>query len=357
VVRSSSIPERGTPANVAVLDSLPATQEGQASSLIITGDDVDLFNVSKGLLEPISGAPFKLEKEIQELVEANLESLFNLEFVTSEFTCDAFRLDTLAFDASSNSFVIVEYKRGQSYSVVDQGYSYLSTMLNNKAEFILEYNERAGNQLKKNDVNWSSSRVIFVAPSFNSYQKNSINFSDVPFELWEIRRFEGNLIAFEQHSATSKESISNVTGGAKDSVITKVSTEVKVVAEKEHAAKLGEHVVPIWEDLRERLEGYSGTSFRTTKSYVSWTLGSKAICYIIFRKKELVIEIPRGNINSDGKHSKNFFNIDDPKCLLKEKLWNWKSGASGHMYEFRLSSAPALDYAVYLLEQKYKSLG
>ena len=41
----------------------------------------------------------------------------------------------------TNSFVIIEYKKGSSYSVVDQGYTYLSTMLNNKSDFVLEYNE------------------------------------------------------------------------------------------------------------------------------------------------------------------------------------------------------------------------
>ena len=59
----------------------------------------------------------------------------------SEFTLHNFRIDTLAFDEESKSFVIIEYKKDKSFSVVDQGYAYLSLMLNNKADFILEYNE------------------------------------------------------------------------------------------------------------------------------------------------------------------------------------------------------------------------
>ena len=38
-------------------------------------------------------------------------------------------------------------------------------------------------------------KVIFISPSFNSYQKNSVNFQDVPFELWEITRYENNNIS------------------------------------------------------------------------------------------------------------------------------------------------------------------
>ena len=65
-----------------------------------------------------------------------METLFGLELVTSEFTLGKFRLDSLCFDFENNAFVIVEYKKGSSYSVIDQGYSYLSLMLNNKADFV-----------------------------------------------------------------------------------------------------------------------------------------------------------------------------------------------------------------------------
>ena len=46
----------------------------------------------------------------------------------------------------------IEYKKGNSYSVIDQGYSYLSILLNNKADFILEYNETQSENLKKTDI-------------------------------------------------------------------------------------------------------------------------------------------------------------------------------------------------------------
>ena len=49
-------------------------------------------------------------------------------------------------------------------------------MLNNKSDFILEYNERLNQSLRRDDVDWSASRVIFVSLSFNAYQKNSVTF-------------------------------------------------------------------------------------------------------------------------------------------------------------------------------------
>jgi len=106
-----------------------------------------LFNSNSKLeiLNQIKEIPFQLERQIQHLVEANLNKLLGLEFVKSEFTISGsvqrLRIDTLAFDRKNKAFVIIEYKQDKNFSVVDQGYAYLSAMLNNKADFILEYNE------------------------------------------------------------------------------------------------------------------------------------------------------------------------------------------------------------------------
>ncbi len=84
---------------------------------------------------------FPSEREVQRMTEANLQDLFNLDFVKSEFELNYLRIDTLAFDKESAAFVIIEYKKDRNFSVVDQGVAYLNLMLNHKADFILEYNE------------------------------------------------------------------------------------------------------------------------------------------------------------------------------------------------------------------------
>ena len=111
---------------------------------------MDLYNLKNNTLEPVDRESFSLEKDIQVLIENNVETLFNLEFISTEFTIGDFRLDSLCFDNETNSFVIIEYKKGSSYSVIDQGYSYMSVMLNNKSDFVLEYIEKTGKSLKKN---------------------------------------------------------------------------------------------------------------------------------------------------------------------------------------------------------------
>ena len=44
-----------------------------------------LFNITNDKLKSISTNPFKLEKDIQTLIEKNIDVLFNLQFVKSEF--------------------------------------------------------------------------------------------------------------------------------------------------------------------------------------------------------------------------------------------------------------------------------
>jgi len=102
---------------------------------------MQLFNIKHDKLNSIDEQPFKLEKDIQNLFEKNLQTISNLKFVKSEFAVKDYRIDTLAYDTEANAFVIIEYKKGSNLSVIDQGVTYLNLMLEYKANFIIEYNE------------------------------------------------------------------------------------------------------------------------------------------------------------------------------------------------------------------------
>lgn len=114
-----------------------------------------LFKIDGGKVFSVSTSIFKLEKDIQSLVEKNLLEIFNIEFVKTELSIKSFRIDTLGFDSENKSFVIIEYKKDRNFSIIDQGYTYMSLLLNNKADFVLEYNENRNTQIKRDDVDWS----------------------------------------------------------------------------------------------------------------------------------------------------------------------------------------------------------
>ena len=77
---------------------------------------MEIYLNKKQELSSVRTKPFRLEKDIQNLVESNLQTLFKLDLVKSEFSINNYRLDSLCFDIESKSFVIIEYKKDKNYS-------------------------------------------------------------------------------------------------------------------------------------------------------------------------------------------------------------------------------------------------
>ena len=177
--------------------------------------------------------PFKLEKEIQILFEKNLNELMGLEMVKSEFIIKGKRIDTLGYDPQSKAFVIIGYKRDKNVSVVDQGFTYLSLMLENKADFVLTYNETLNKSIHSSSIDWSQTRVAFVSTSFTENQRLATNFKDIAIELWEVKRYDNDLISVSPIKKTkSAESIKPL--AQQNRVIKAVTDEIKVYTEEDH---------------------------------------------------------------------------------------------------------------------------
>lgn len=250
-------------------------------------------------LESVRVKPFRYEKDIQNIVEKNLTQVFDLEFVCSEMTIKNFRVDTLCYDKSNKSFVIIEYKKGKSYSVIDQGYSYLSLMLNNKSDFILEYNENKSGNLKRGNIDWTQSKVLFISPNFSTYQKESINFRDLPIELYEIKRFSNNSIIINQIKGEGSESVSKLSKGK--GVIGKVSKEVKVYSEEDIVSFGEKEIQSLYYSLRSSILELDDVDILPRKKYIGF-VRDRNICSIFVQKKKikLWINMKKGELN-DGQ--------------------------------------------------------
>lgn len=230
-----------------------------------------------GKLKPSQEKNFDLEKDLQKLTEENLETIFGLKFVSGslnkEFSVKVqeqdFYIDTLAFNEAESSFVIIEYKKDRNFSVIDQGFSYLAAMLNNKAEFVLELNRRLNKFLDKDGIDWEQSRLIFISPKFTNYQMNAINFKDLPFSLYEVTAYEDNIVEFDPVKAfRTSESILTFT---KNKIVSDVVKEVKVYA-------LSDLLPDDWEESRLLLFEFErqlmrlmpNTRVKYTKKYVAY---------------------------------------------------------------------------------------
>lgn len=299
-----------------------------------------LFKLTNKQLEAIKESPFKLEKDIQVVVEANLGSLFGLQFVRSEFQLSSLRIDTLAFDKDAKSFVIIEYKKDRNFSVVDQGMSYLGLMLNNKAEFILEYNEKCNASLRRDNIDWSQSKVIFVSPSFTTFQLEAINFKDLPIELWEVRRYSNNTVRFDQHRpASATATIKTIS--RKSDVAETISREVKTYSEEGHLKIAEPFTAELYARFKELVLSISPEIFvKPMKKYIALRAKTN-ITDVVILKKSLKIFI---NL-SKGK-------LDDPKKLARDisEVGHWGNGD----YQIQVSSDDELEYIISLVRQSYK---
>ena len=300
-----------------------------------------IYKLDDSTLSYVDEKPFKLEKDIQNLCEQNLESLLGLELVRSEFTVGNYRIDSLAYDNVQNSFVIIEYNRSDSRSVVDQGYAYLSTMLNNKADFVLEYNESRKIPLRKTDIEWSQSRVVFIAPSFNAYQKEAINFKDLPIQLWEIKRYANNVVSFAQiNPINSTESINTIKRDNKE--IEKVSSEIKVYSEDTHLEGKSQELIELYDNLKSYILNLGdNVIIRPTKMYIGF-ITKNNFCDIIIQKSriKLWLNIPYNNLN-------------DPMNLARDVS---KIGTQGNGdCEISLHNSENLEYIIGLIKQSYNN--
>jgi len=297
-----------------------------------------IYNIKNNNLFLIKKVDFKNERELQKLTENNLEELFNLKFLASEFQVDNLRIDTLAYSEETNSFVIIEYKNTKNYSVIDQGYSYLSLLLNNKAEFVLKYNQVLNKNSGKEDFDFTQTRVMFIAPTYTTYQLKSVEFSDIAFELWKVSKYSNNTVLFDKvNNDNVTASISQVanTGEVKQNV----NKEIKKYTEEDLFENKPSEIVNLYQNLKELiLLDFDDIEIVITKLYMVFKVNKKIIVSVVLLNKSLKTYINAKRLN-DYKNS----------CKDVSNLGHWGVGD----WELKLNSDDDFDYFMELFKQAY----
>ncbi|WP_245907012.1 DUF5655 domain-containing protein [Reichenbachiella versicolor] len=297
-----------------------------------------IYANKNGTIAQIKEKPFKLEKEIQQLFESNLNTIMGLELVKSEFSIKNKRIDSLAYDAQNKAFIIIEYKRDKNISVVDQGFTYLSLMLENKADFIVEYNESLKKQLKRDEVDWSQTRVVFVSTSFTENQKLATNFKDIAIELWEVKRFENDTVSITPiKKSKSAESIKPLTQQNKE--LKAVQDEIKVYTEEDHLIKPTEEIKELYELVRNRILTLADDiEVIPQKMYIAFRKDKKNFCYLHLQKKNIKIWL-------NAKWSE----INEPKGIANDVSNKGHYGYGD--YEIDIKDDSQLEYILSLIKE------
>lgn len=296
-----------------------------------------LYAHQSGKLREVKEKPLKLEKDIQKIFENNLVDIMGIEFVKREFTIKNKRIDTLAFDTQARAFIIIEYKRDKNMSVVDQGFSYLSLMLENKAEFIIEYNESKTGKLKRDDVDWSQTRVAFVSTNFTENQILATNFNDIAIELWEVKHFDNDTILINPiKKSKSAESIKPL--AQRNKKLQQITSQIKVYNEQDHLSFAGDYIKDLYGKYKSAIlnlaEDIEVVPKKTTVAFKK----RKSITDVIVQKKALkfVINVKMGQ-------------LDDPKRLAVDlqSTGHWGNGD----YQVQVSDDRNLEYIMSLIKQ------
>ena len=296
-----------------------------------------LYKTDKSGLLKLKENPFRLEKDIQNIFEKNLSEIMGLQLVKSEFSIKNKRIDTLAFDKQTQAFIIIEYKRDKNYSVVDQGLTYLNIMLQNRAEFILTYNETLNQMLHSKDVDWTQSRVAFVSPSFTENQISASDFKDLGIELWEIKQFENDIISVNSiKKSNAAQSIKPLLENNES--FKEVKENIKVYTEEDHYKNGSYATIELYEKFKSSIINLADNiEILPQKFYIAFKKGSN-ITDIEMQKKGLKIFI-----------NAKFGSINDPKNIAKD-VSNIGHRGNGE-YQIQIENDDDLEYIMSLIKQ------
>lgn len=193
--------------------------------------DLKVFRIEHGVASEIPAKTFALERHLQELLEANMETVFGVRFLQTEYITGkvhAGRIDSLGLD-ENGSPVIFEYKRTSTENVINQGLFYLDWLMDHKGEFQLLVSKKLGAEISEN-IEWSAPRLICVANDFTRYDEYAVHQINRNVELVRYRDFGTDLLAIE--------------------LVTSVTTEI--TSNTSHNERKGRLAVPLTTSVRQR---------------------------------------------------------------------------------------------------------
>jgi predicted transport protein len=178
--------------------------------------DIKLFRVGEGKAHELAGSALAVEKELQLLIEQNLEAILGVRLLASEHSTGRVhsgRIDTLGLD-ENGSPVIIEYKRASNENVINQGLFYLDWLLDHRAEFTLLAMKVLGSEIQE-EVDWSAPRLVCIAGDFTRYDEHAVSQIGRNIELYRYRSYSEGLFLLELVSRTAGKTAEPVTTNGK----------------------------------------------------------------------------------------------------------------------------------------------
>lgn len=239
--------------------------------------EIKLFSLNEGVKECTS-SEVVLEKELQTLIEQNMEIFFGVRFLKSEYAVTNGRMDSIGID-ENNSPVIFEYKRSQNENVINQGLFYLDWLLDHKADFKLLVIDKLGMEAADN-IDWSVPCVICVAHDFTKYDMHAVNQMQRNIKLVSYRRYDNGMLLLEHLNTPIVKPIMENMG---DENGTKNSTQKthleKLAATSENMKNLYHSICDFIESLGDDIVS------NQLKLYLAYKKVQNMVCIEIYNKQ------------------------------------------------------------------------
>lgn len=167
--------------------------------------DIQLFrlNSPQDAVE-LPGRTVPVEKQLQSLIEAQMECFLGVRFLASEYATGKThkgRIDSLGLDENGCP-VIIEYKRHSNENVINQGLFYLDWLLDHQAEFRWLVMEKLGKQAAE-QIEWSGTRLLCIAADFTRYDQHAVQLIQRNIELIRYKLFGDDLLLLELVNSVS----------------------------------------------------------------------------------------------------------------------------------------------------------
>jgi predicted transport protein len=159
--------------------------------------ELRLFSHVGNTVQEAQAKPYSLEREVQNLFEANLEALLGVRFVASEFVAGiGNRIDTLGID-ENNFPVVIEYKLDKNRTVINQGVAYLAWLRNHREAYWKAVFDKLGQQVA-DQIDFTSVRLICVAAEFTRDDLGMYELMPNIIDLVRYRRFGDDHLLLER---------------------------------------------------------------------------------------------------------------------------------------------------------------
>jgi predicted transport protein len=262
---------------------------------------------------------FNSEKELQGLVENNLEAIFGCRFIATEFSTGVQhggRIDTLALSEENNP-VIIEYKTVASSELINQSLFYLSWMNDHRGDFQVAVNKKLGNNQK---VDWEKIRVICLAPEYKKYDLHAARMIGANIELWQFKLYSNGVLHLEdvfRKPANLSEAVFAEEVSPKNPVMVSAGKKAamtratEVYTFEEHIQDLDEKMKDLVELVREFLIDLDDTVEEVPKKlYVAYKVSKNFCCMETHKNKiGLFLKLDPMEIKNKPENMRDVSNI------------------------------------------------